>query len=100
MNLNEYHLPIARDGSNTSIIHSQWNVESNDILATLNKLEHVVWDIGFSSSSFKEQLDIFQKSWFTEGVELTNVDVGLEGTLHSHLVVDYKNRNISIFWFS
>lgn len=64
------YLPVAGDSLNLSIVSSQGNVESDHSVASLDQVEVLPWDFGFLCSSVEEELDLFQKSWLLEFINL------------------------------
>jgi hypothetical protein len=59
------YLPIAWNSSNASVVHSKWDVEPDNRLATLNVLVDICWDVSLGGSSAQEQLNLLQESWLT-----------------------------------
>jgi len=54
---------VAWDSSNASVIHSKWDVEPDNRLATFNVLIDIWWDVSPRGSSTQEQLNLLQESW-------------------------------------
>ena len=56
-------LPVACNSLERAIIPSEWDVESNDSLTSLDKVE-VLWvDAGLGSGVFVEELDLLEETW-------------------------------------
>ena len=52
------YLPVAWNSSNASVVHSKWDVEPDNRLATLNVLVDICWDVGLGGGSAQEQLNL------------------------------------------
>ena len=62
-------LPVACNSLERAIIPSEWDVESNDSLTSLNKVE-VLWvDAGLGGSVLIEHLNLLKETWLVVLVE-------------------------------
>jgi len=69
----ERYLPVARDGSNLTVVHLEWDVETDDGVAGLDVLQDVCGDVGVLRCSGEEDLHILEETRLSVGIELTNV---------------------------
>ena len=63
-------LPVASDSLQLSIVSSEWDVESDKVLASLDEIEFLGGDAGLLSSFVVEKLDLFEETWLSVSVEL------------------------------
>ena len=63
-------LPVASDGLKGAVISAERDVESNDGLASLDKVEVLLIDAGQIGGLVVEQLDLLEETRFLIGIEL------------------------------
>jgi len=55
---------ITCENFDFTIISFDWNLESKNIIASHNVLEHILINISLLSSFINKHLNLFQESWF------------------------------------
>ena len=64
------HLPVACDGLESAIVSAEWDVESHDVLAGLDKVQVLLINASLGGSFVVEQLDLLEETGFVVLVEL------------------------------
>jgi hypothetical protein len=63
------YLPVAGDNFESAIVSSQWNVESDNRLASLDQVKPLLVDSGLGSAGFEEKLDLLEETGLAVGVK-------------------------------
>lgn len=61
---------VTRDGLKGAIVSAEWDVESHDGLAGLDKVEVLLFDASLTSGFVVEELDLLEETGFVVLVEL------------------------------
>ena len=72
------NLPVTRDGLKGTVVSAQWDVESNDGLASLDEVEVLLLNAGLTSGFVVEELDLLEETGFVVLIEL-GAELGLSG---------------------
>lgn len=62
-------LPVAGDGLEATIVHAEWNVESDNGLAGLDKIEILLINASLGGSVVEMKLNLLEETWLTMGVK-------------------------------
>ena len=76
-------LPVTRDGLKGSIVSAEWDVESHDGLAGLDKVEVLLFDASLAGGFVVEELDLLEETGFVVLVELGAELFALSGECHA-----------------
>ena len=63
------YLPVARNNFESAVVSSEWNVESHNRLASLDKVQPLWVDSGLGGTGLVEKLDLLEEAGLAEGVK-------------------------------
>jgi hypothetical protein len=63
------NLPVAGHNFEFAIVSSQWNVESDNRLASLDQVKPLWVDSGLGSAGLEEKLDLLEETGLAVGVK-------------------------------
>jgi len=61
---------VASDGLDSAIVTTERNIESNDSVACLDKVQVLLGDVSFRGSAIEEELDLLEEARLLEGIKL------------------------------
>ena len=76
-------LPVASDSLQGTIISSEWDVESDKVLAGLDDVEFLAGDSGLLGGFVVEKLNLLEETWLAVGIEL-GTEFGLRSGAECH----------------
>ena len=63
-------LPVTSDGLKSAVVSAEWDVESHDGLASLDKVEVLLFNAGRGSGLVVEKFDLLEETGFVVLVDL------------------------------
>ena len=63
-------LPVTRDSLKSTVVSTQWNVESHDSLAGLDEVQVLLLDASLGGSFVVKELDLLKETRLVVGIEL------------------------------
>ena len=83
---------VASDGAEGAIVHTEWDIETNNCLARLNQVQVLLVDASFCSCVVEVEFDLFEEARLTVFIETGSDSSEVLGETSLH----YKKRKFGV----